>query len=619
MKKEQSARLYRSGLLTEIDIHFARFITGLSGSNDQDIFLAAALVSNAVGNGNVCFDLALAAGKALPEEGDWQDPVVCPELAAWQKKLCAARVIGSPGDYCPLILDEKNRLYLYRYWNYERRLSDSIKKRVKEGIDSIDLILLKDSLKRLFPGNTGDDTDWQRVAALISTFKRFCVISGGPGTGKTTTVASILALLLEQADGKGLRIFLAAPTGKAAAKLKESIRNVREGLNCRDRIKDLIPSESYTIHRMLKTIPGSPYFRYNSENLLPADVVVVDEASMVDIALMSKLVEAVPVDARLILIGDMDQLASVEAGSVLGDICDRESIHRFSGDFCKNIEELTGERLGPSIKECKENESLNDCIVALQKSYRFTDDSGIGELSCAVKMGNVDRTLQILKDVDPFKSTCYAHLVAHKKKDLFEALEKKIVEGYSEYLKTDDPCEALKLFNQFKILCAVRSGPFGVYAVNRLAEQLLGNKGLIRPDGQWYRGRPVLITVNDYNLELFNGDIGIIMAAVDSGSNDLYAFFHGISSRLRRFPPYRLPEHETVYAMTVHKSQGSEFENVCLLLPDKDYPVLTRELIYTGITRAKQSVTVWGTEAVIAASISRRIERTSGLYDALWR
>jgi len=617
MNKNNLLRLHQAGILTDIDIHFAGFMANLADGKYREVFLGAALVSNVTGKGDVCLDLASFAGRMLLEKDDGMDAVICPGLSAWKDNLMSTGIVGRPGDLCPLILDEENRLYLYRYWEYEKKLSDSIKKRTKEDISGLNLSLIKDSIKRLFPERTDSDINWQKVAAITSTFKKFCVISGGPGTGKTTTVAKILALLLEQAGKEeNPGIFLAAPTGKAAARLSESIRSIKEKLDCKDYIKAAIPEETFTIHRMLKTIIGSPFFRHNSENLLSADIVVVDEASMVDLPLMSKLIQAVPIDARLILIGDSDQLASVDPGSVLGDICGSSHVRGFTANFINKLEELTDEKFTDSIKEHKDIKVLHDCIVLLKKNYRFAAGSGIGGLSQAVKLGDINKSLFLLKNEDD-RSIMFEKILAA---DNFKRiLADKVIEFYSEYLKTDDPGIALELFNRFKILCAVKIGQFGVYAVNAIIEQILSRENLIQTETLWYKGRPVLITSNDYKLGLFNGDIGITMPTPDSAGNDMRVFFPGTSSgELRQFLPYRLPRHETVYAMTVHKSQGSEFENLYLILPDKDYSVLSRELIYTAITRASQSVTILGKEEVLRTSISRVIERKSGLHDSLW-
>ncbi len=616
MHKNNLARLHQEGILTDIDMHFARFMTDLAGSKYQEVFLGAGLASNVTGKGDVCFDLASFAGRGLLDKDGEREAVICPGLSVWKNNLMSTKIVGRPGDLCPLILDERNRLYLYRYWEYETKLSDSIKQRVKKDINGINLSLIKDSLKRLFPEKTDGAINWQKVAAIISAFKKFCVISGGPGTGKTTTVAKILALLLEQADKeKNLRIFLAAPTGKAAARLSESIENIKKKLNCKDYIKAAIPTKAFTIHRLLKTIIGSPFFHYNSENLLSADIVVIDEASMVDLPLMSKLIQAVPIDARLILIGDSNQLASVDPGSVLGDICGNDHIRGFTANFVNKIEESTDEKFADSIKKHKDIKVLHDHIVILKKNYRFADGSGIGGLSKAVKHGNVDKALSLLKNENN-KSIIFEEIVSVD--NFKQILADKVIEFYSEYLKTDDPAIALELFNRFKILCAVKIGQFGVYTVNAIIEQILSRENLIQTENLWYKGRPVLIISNDYKLGLFNGDIGITMPIPDSDRNDMYVFFPGTSGELRHFLPYRLPLHETVYAMTVHKSQGSEFENVYLVLPDKDYSVLSGELIYTAITRAGQSVTILGKEEVLRTSISRIIKRKSGLHDSLW-
>ena len=602
---------YNNSILTYIDLHFGRFINRLAGSNDPDIFLAAALVSNAAGNGDVCLDLELFARKAISEEGGNKKPVACPPLDLWLEKLGRTQVVGRPGDYRPLILDGKNRLYLYRYWNYEKRLSDTIKLRAADNIEDMDIKLLKNALKRLFPDNPDEEVNLQKIAALTSVFKRFCVISGGPGTGKTTTIAKILALLTEVEAGKKLKIYLCAPTGKAAAKLSESIRSTKINIDCSETVKNLVPENAYTIHRMLKTIPGSSRFYHNADNPLPADVVVVDEASMVDLALLAKLIEAVPGKARIILVGDKDQLASVEAGSVLGDICNRGDLPGYPAESYKAL--FGGIEL-PADCKISGKPVLSDSIVVLQKNYRFSESSGIGSLSRAVNNGEADTFFDILrKKID--ERIVWEEIKTRN--ELNCSLEKKIFEGYRNYLTIDNPVAALDSFGRFKILCAINKGPFGVDAVNGLSESVLAKKRLINPSGRWYRGRPVLIKGNNYSLGLFNGDMGIITGGKDE--EDLHAFFPGDSGTARKLSPGVLPEHDTAYAMTVHKSQGSEFENVILVLPEKDYPVLTRELIYTGLTRTTGKIALLGTENVLRNAILRKTERASGLKDALWR
>ena len=618
MKKYCITHLIESGYLSKIDVHFGKFITALDKNDNPDIFIAAALASRATSDGDGFLDLNSITRKPILSNTIGVERFKSPQLSEWLNTLNQSRVVGRPGEFRPLILDEKNRLYLYRYWDYENILSSTIKSRIKEDIQGIDTSILKDSLNRLFPNNGTNEFNWFKVAGVIAAFKKLCVITGGPGTGKTFTTAKILALLLELSQKDKLNILLAAPTGKAAARIGESIKASKKALNCSDDIIDAIPSEAYTIHRMLKTIPGSPYFYHNAENPLSADIVVVDEVSMVDLALMSKLLSAVKNDARIILIGDRDQLASVEAGFVMADICDRDNIHLFSEYFCRQFEKITQCKMEVPSNNLKKNPGLYDCMVVLKKSFRFTDDSGIGEFSRAVNNGKFDDTFSILQnnpDQIDWKKISSPN-------DLSIALPKEVINGYSDYLNCSDPLRALELFNRFRILCAVKFGVLGVIEINRLAEEILNRNDLIELENistyPWYRGRPVLITRNDYSLELFNGDIGITMTEQNSESKNLYVYFSAASGRLRRFLPHRLPEHETAYAMTVHKSQGSEFENVLLVLPNQDYPVLTRELLYTGITRAKNHISIWGGEEIIKATILRKIFRNSGLKDALW-
>jgi exodeoxyribonuclease V alpha subunit len=619
LKKNTIKSLLQKGLLSEIDVHFAKFITDFSPHKDPDIFLAAAMVSHATGSGDICLNLETAAGNLLIGQPQVRESVLGPKLAVWLEKLKASPAVGSPGQIRPLILDAKNRLYLYRYWDYENTLSKSIEKRVHSPVADLDYKRLSNSLDRLFPATETQEINWQKIAAAVAGSKHFCVITGGPGTGKTFTVTKVLALLLEQVSGQNFQIYLTAPTGKAAARLKEAVEQAKNHLNCDNSIKAAIPSEVFTIHRMLKPITGSPYFRHNRENPLMADVVVVDEASMVDLALMAKLLEAVPENARLILIGDKDQLASVEAGSVLGDICDRDVMHGFSAPFVNRIKELTGQEVEHGVQTADAQSGLQDAIVVLQKSFRFAVGSGIGGLSRAVNRADTEVAFQMLSD-EGDKSITWQPLKADE--GLVATLSQQIVSGYQSYLQADNPTETLHRLQRFKILCALNIGPLGVRAINKLAEQVLSRQNLIQPDpmaeNPWYAGRPVLITRNNYPLGLFNGDIGVTLPDAETGDNQLAVFFPGDTGKVRRFQPYQLPQHETVYAMTVHKSQGSEFDEVLFILPDRDFPILTRELIYTALTRAREKITIWGTRAIIRNAIARQIKRTSGLRDALW-
>jgi exodeoxyribonuclease V alpha subunit len=607
----------RSQFFAPLDLHFARFLAGLSIASTDEVFLAAALLSRATGAGDVCLDLAAVAGQPMPAAAAGTDSLAAfPELGAWTAALRSSAVVGAPGQKRPLVLDSGNRLYLRRYWEYEQAAAQSVQRRVGEAVEEMDTGRLRQGLAHLFPDGPGGEINWQKIAAAIAALKRFSVITGGPGTGKTFTIARLLVLVMEQVPERRLRIHLAAPTGKAAARMRESLKQAREGMRGRHPMAGQLPEEVHTLHRLLQTLPGSPYFRHNRENPLETDLVVVDEASMVDMALMAKLLEAVPSSGRLVLVGDKDQLASVEAGSVLGDICDRGRMHGFSVEFCETLQEATGERLDARSGHPP---GLQDCVVELRNSFRFSAGSAIGELSRAVNRGDAGRALEILDT--PGKGSI-AWLDPDAGSRAPRELQRLILDGTEACFRKDTPAEALQELNRFRILCAHKAGPHGVDAINQSAELMLVRQGLIRPEAAsaspWYAHRPVLITRNDYALGLFNGDIGVTLPDVASGGRGLFVFFPGSPGGVRRFLPYRLPEHETVYAMTVHKSQGSEFDEVLLILPDRDSPVLTRELVYTALTRARRTVTIWARRSILAAAITRRIERTSGLRDALW-
>ncbi len=610
MNPAWTAALMKNTIFSPLDVHFAGLMTRLSGTESEALFLAAALASHYQGLGHICLDLSGLAGKTLAE-GEPDSPV-CPPLKRWSQELEKQEVVGKPGEYKPLILNGP-RLYLYRYWDYEKKLVDFLKERITEEALPADEASLRVGLERLFPSSDPGETDWQKVAALASVWKRFCVISGGPGTGKTFTVAKILALLLQQQNPAPPRMALAAPTGKAAARLQEALIKARERLDCPDPVKAALPLEAFTLHRLLKPIPGSPYFRYDSKTFLPFEVVVIDEASMVDLALLSKLVQALSPKSRLILLGDKDQLASVEAGAVLGDICGFKKNPGFSKDFQGVYQRITGERLEVGAAEAS-GTGMKDAVIPLKKSYRFSSSSGIGALSRAVNEGDGAGAYDLLREANA-ADIRWQHLP--RPEALEAAMKDLAVSGFSGYFQPIPAGKMLDLFGRFRILCALREGPYGVLALNRLMEHLLRQAGLIRQAGRWYPGRPVMVIKNDYPLRLFNGDMGITLPDPD-GNQALRVFFPSPDGGVRKFPPLRLPEHETVYAMTVHKSQGSEFDRVLLILPDRDAPVLTRELIYTGITRARMQVEIWGEERTFCRAVSRRIQRSSGLREALW-
>ena len=604
-------------LFTHFDRKFANLMQRLSGKESPELVLAARLVSRHTGNGNVCLHISSIAGKKISEILGETAPDNGFKLygeEAWMKKLRKSSVIGMPGDFKPLILDDCGRLYLHRYWQYEQKLSENIKARLLQEYN-IDTDILKESISRLFTNQSGNN-DEQIFASISAVLKGFCIITGGPGTGKTSIILKIIALLLDQLEGgSSLKIALAAPTGKAAARLNESMKNARNLPGISDDIKKNIPDESFTIHRLLGPVRGSPYFRYNSGNPMPYDVVIVDESSMADLALTAKLFEAVPLNSRLMLIGDKDQLASVEAGSVLGDICDTGNDHYYSKKFIGEIQKIYPACVKEAkLVKTKKEPVIADSIVTLTRSFRFTGESGIGEISRAIKKGEADKVINILKS-DIFEDISLMYGNGYQ--SLIPALNMKIIEGYSPYLAAESPEESFKLFSNFTVLCALRKGLYGVEHINSLIEDMLFKNKLITGSSKWYNNRPVMIMRNDYNNKLYNGDIGLMLA--DKKKDKTYFYATTTDGNLRTISPLKLPDHETVYAMTVHKSQGSEFDNVLLLLPDYISPVLTRELLYTAVTRARKKIEIWGNEDILCYMTANPTERTSGLRDALWR
>lgn len=597
--------------LTATDRHFAAFIKRTAGAAPPWLELAASLASNAVSNGNICLNLAEVANGEILVDGSAER---LPPLGELQEQLLRTSVVGTTAEFKPLLLDRDGRLYLYRYWQYERDLARILLEKAGGPGSDLDEELLGEGVQRLFPQGCGEGIDWQKIAALAALHKQFSVISGGPGTGKTTTVVKILALLLEQAGDRPLRIALAAPTGKAAARLKESIQSMKDGLDCSAAIRSLIPAEVTTIHRLLGVRAGSHRFRHGADNRLPHDVVIIDEASMVALPLMAKLAVALKREARLLLLGDRDQLASVEAGAALGDICGRGRQEPFSPAFAEFVSRVSTEKL-PSVSAESSTCPLADALVVLKKNYRFGEESAIGAISRAVNRGDGSGAFALLTAAG---NTGCSWLDLPGPAALKKELTELVVTGYGAYLAARSPAEALQLFDRFRILCAVRQGTHGVAGVNSLVEEILAEQGLIERHNRWYSGRPLLITVNDYHLKLFNGDIGIVLP--DPGAEGAArVWFPTADGGVRSVSPLRLPEHETVYAMTVHKSQGSEFERVLLLLPGQDSGVLSRELLYTGITRAKGAVDIWGEKELFVKAVSRRVERSSGLKAALWK
>jgi len=587
-----------------LDIHFAGLMQEL-GEDSYEVSLAAALASKHSREGDVCLDLSQLAGTSLTDsKGEVE--LTCPDMRNWSTELSRSHLVGSPGEFTPLVFDEQGvRLYLHRFFEYERDLANILLAMADTQVEDISTASLKEDLDHLFPEQNHSSPDWQKVAAAIASLRKLAVISGGPGTGKTTTVAKILALLLKQHPNWNLR--LAAPTGKAAAKLQEAVNSVLQHLNWPREYLDKIPKNVQTIHRLLGAMPNSNKFRFNRDNKLPVNLLVVDEASMVDMPLMGELLRALPESAHLILLGDKDQLASVEAGAVLGDICGKTAVNFFT----PKLQDLFPELTGPEIIDTNPAPRITDCVVQLEHVYRFSTDSGINQAARAVKSGKGGDLLEYLQD-DNYPEIHWLQISNSSQL-------RQIVQDYSlphakNILDSGSAENALQELSEFSVLTPLRHGTFGVQGLNTLTEDLLRHHAIISNSGPWYKGRPIMVTRNDHRLGLANGDVGVVWP----GEHGLEAVFGFLEEDSRRFPLLRLPSLETVFALTVHKSQGTEFQDVLLVLPPQDNPVLTRELVYTAITRARESITIAGTPKVLKQAVDRPTSRTSGLKERLW-
>ncbi|WP_422741931.1 exodeoxyribonuclease V subunit alpha [Mycobacterium sp. WMMD1722] len=546
------------------DVHVAQRLTALAGESDESVALAVAFAVRAVRGGSVCVDLRSIADQVGLPDLPWPDP------DGWPAAVRRSPLTGNPPVLHFFPGASTDLLYLDRYWREEQQVCDDVLALLGSSLPAA-----TPSLERLFPPGW----DEQRQAAEVALAQSLTVLTGGPGTGKTSTVARLLALLAEQAaqaNRPPLRIALAAPTGKAAARLLQAVREQLAELDVadRDRLPELTAS---TLHRLLQRRPdNASRFRHHRENRLPHDVIVVDETSMVSLTLMARLLEAVRPDSRLLLVGDADQLASVEAGAVLADLVDG---------------------LG----------ARDDVRIArLTTSHRF--GAPIGELADAVRDGDADRVVASLRAGGPHVEWLETDRPADGLRDVLVPHALRLREAA---ILGNGPV-ALGTLDEHRLLCAHRRGPFGVRHWNRQVERWLTEETGEPPWTQWYVGRPFLVTANDYGLGLYNGDTGVTVARPDG----LDAVV-GAGAGPLTLSTNRLADVETMHAMTIHKSQGSQADEITVLLPDAESRLLSRELFYTAVTRAKTKVRIAGTEAAVRAAIERRVTRASGLRQRL--
>jgi len=611
----------QAGVLSAADVHVARRLCALADERDDAVGLAVALAVRAPRLGHVHVDLARIQGTAAvdgdepvdlaalpwPEAPAWvtavsASPLVAAERAGGAGGAGSAGSAGGPEDtetpVRPLRLRD-SWLYLDRYWAEELAVAAALLRRAGSPGTPPDERALADGLARLF---TGDAADRQRAAASAAVTERFAVVAGGPGTGKTTTVARIVALLAEQAVAAGRPlplVALAAPTGKAAARLQEAVRAEASGLDVADPIRaQLLELPATTLHRLLGWRPGSnSRFRHDRRRRLAHDVAIVDETSMVSLSLMARLIEALREDARLVLVGDPGQLASIEAGAVLGDIVGP------AGDQPEPIgaEPAGGTRGG-----------FGAGIVVLDRVHRF--GGGIAELATAIHDGDADVVLALLRSGREDVQWIEADVAQEAALDPVRTGALASAHAVIDAARAGDASAALEALSGFRILCAHRRGPYGVTSWTARMEGWLETErtGLATTE-RWYVGRPLLVTENDYELGLHNGDTGVIIA----GQGRVQAAFARGGAAVP-FSPSRLGAVDTVYAMTIHKSQGSQFQAAAVLLPEPGSRLLTRELLYTAATRARRRLIIAGTEAAIRGAVERPVARASGLRVRLW-
>ena len=611
------------GLLSAADVHVAARVTGLVGETDESLQLALALAVRATRLGHVFVDLLTIHDTASLESEE--EPLDLGQLAwpppqSWVEAVAAGSLVAigedAPAADRPLRLIG-TRLYLDRYWREERSLATDLLTLTADDAIDLNYEVLADGLPRLFP-QPADAR--QRLAAAAAVYRRFAVVAGGPGTGKTTTVARIVALLAEQAVAQGARpplVALCAPTGKASARLQEAVHAEATDLDVAEEVRTLLVGlQASTLHRLLGWRRGShSRFGYDRGNRLPHDVVIVDETSMVSLSMMGRLVEAVRSDARLVLVGDPGQLRSIEAGVVLGDVVGPVAEHlRMTAGARARLAEVTGDEV--PADDSPPDVRIGDGIVVLDRVHRY--GSGIAALAEAIRQGDGDGTIASLMAA-PDEITWLAVDVedADAGEDLHEVRKPAVAAGRSmfEAARTGAAMDALGALGAFRLLCAHRRGPHGVSNWSLRLQAWLGSAVADLDLGERdYVGRPLLVTENDYELGLYNGDTGVIVADDEGRPSAVFER----AGELLSFSPLRLDSVETVYAMTIHKSQGSQFETAAVMLPPATSRILTRELLYTAVTRAQKALILVATEDAIRAAVARPVARASGLRERLW-
>ena len=615
--------LLEAKTLRPLDEALARTLKRLDPSTSDEVLAAVALASLAIAHGHAGFD------PAQPRQLVDAD-IAWPDADAWMQQLAASRFVATPqsaddeADTAPLVL-ENGLLYLRRYREYERRLAMQLGRIASQEMPATGIEPIAPLFASLFPD--ARDGDHQAHAAALALRRALLLVTGGPGTGKTTTIARLLVLRIAQAlhaDRPPPRIALAAPTGRAADRMADSLRRAvaqMSGLAIDTTLLDALPAQASTLHRLLGTIPDSPRFRHGNDNPLPFDIVVVDEASMVDLPLMCKLVEAVADGTQLILLGDPDQLPSVEAGDVLAAILaaagdgdalsedDTDALQPLLGSTPSLAHEVRRGGLGRGAGG--NAATLHGHRVHLQRGWRQDESLDLAPLAQAVRNGDAAEALSLLR------GGALANVHFHENVEDPLQVRPDLLGHFRALAMHTDPAQALQQANRLRLLTALREGPQGARGLNARIESALSGRRIGSPPA-WFPGRLLLVTENSYRHGLFNGDVGICLAGadgtplawfVDNGRGDG-------SNGVRAFHPAALPAHESAFAMTVHKAQGSEFDAVWLQLPRSDSRVLSRELLYTGLTRARSALHVAGSAEVIAAALSRHARRVSGLA---WR